>query len=77
MYSHLHTFFQCEPRPCRFRVCLTSCRDDGASDRTVGARGVSGNGPPAAAPHAPLKGVSCTIMVQWEANAVLAEPGRL
>jgi hypothetical protein len=42
-----------------------------AHDETAGARGGSGDGPPAGAPHARLKGVSSTIMVRWQINAPL------
>ena len=38
---------------------------------TAGARGGSGDGLPAGAPQARLKGVSGTIMVRWQANAPL------
>ena len=47
-----------------------------AHDETAGARGGSGDGSPAGAPHARWKGVSCTIMVRWQANAPLLSQGR-
>ena len=42
-----------------------------AHDETANARGGRGDGSPAGAPHARLKGVSCTIMVRWQTNAPL------